>query len=310
MTQNKQHLQKPVSPLGILSAIVVWACLAVGGAQSADVPGDVAEPGSTVVVVYNSQMPESKEVADYYAQRRKVPANQVLGFSLPSTESMTREQFTKQLQMPLWQKLTGTGLFTLAQTTNAQQRRVASSPIRYLALCYGVPTKVLRDTNLVEAGTEQLQAEIRRNEASVDSDLACLPLTEMNMRWSGPNVNPFFGATNGAMMNPRAGILMVTRLDGPSPGIARGLVDKAMEAETNGLWGRAYIDGRGLTDGGYKLGDDWMRAAAAITRSLGFETEFDEKPATFPPGYPMSHIAFYAGWYDEHVSGPFTRAAS
>jgi hypothetical protein len=37
-------------------------------------------------------------------------------------------------------------------------------------------------------------------------------------------------------MHPTNGILLVTRLDGPSASIARGLVDKALEAETNGLW--------------------------------------------------------------------------
>src|SRR5205814_2823694 len=103
------------------------------------------------------------------------------------------------------------------------------------------------------------------------------------------------------------GLLMVTRLDGPSASIARGLVDKAMEAETNGVWGRAYIDSRGLTNGGYKVGDDWMRQAAQAARQAGYETVLDEKPETFSAGYPMSQIALYLGWYDQQVSGPFTR---
>jgi len=33
----------------------------------------------------------------------------------------------------------------------------------------------------------------------------------------------------------------------------------------------------------------------------------DENPGTFPAGFPMSHIALYLGWYDEHVSGPFAQ---
>jgi len=33
----------------------------------------------------------------------------------------------------------------------------------------------------------------------------------------------------------------------------------------------------------------------------------DENPGTFPASYPMDHIAFYVGWYDENVSGPFTQ---
>jgi hypothetical protein len=34
----------------------------------------------------------------------------------------------------------------------------------------------------------------------------------------------------------------------------------------------------------------------------------DENGVTFPPTFPMSQIAIYCGWYDNNVSGPFTRA--
>src|SRR5881394_87758 len=50
-----------------------------------------------------------------------------------------------------------------------------------------------------------------------------------------------------------------------------------------------------------------MRATANIVRKLGFDTELDDKPATFPAGFPMSHIAIYAGWYEQGVTGPFTQ---
>jgi tetratricopeptide (TPR) repeat protein len=101
---------------------------------------------------------------------------------------------------------------------------------------------------------------------------------------------------------------MVTRLDGPSARLAMGLVDKAIDAETHGLWGRAYFDQRGLTNGEYVLGDQWINAAAEISRQTGFETVVDTRAATFPSSFPLSHVAFYAGWYDADVSGPFSLA--
>src|SRR4051794_29126625 len=52
----------------------------------ASAPLRAADSGASVVVVYNSKMAESKEVAEYYAERRQVPANQVFGFDLPVTE--------------------------------------------------------------------------------------------------------------------------------------------------------------------------------------------------------------------------------
>jgi tetratricopeptide (TPR) repeat protein len=108
-------------------------------------------------------------------------------------------------------------------------------------------------------------------------------------------------------LNPTNGILLVARLDGPSAGIANGLVDKALEAETNGLWGRAYFDARGLEkNNSYFLGDEWILGAAEISRRLGFETTVDDQPETFPASFPMSQIALYCGWYDGQVSGPFT----
>ena len=90
----------------------------------------------------------------------------------------------------------------------------------------------------------------------MDSELILLPESRENYPLAGPLRNPLFGATNAAWLNPANGALIVARLDGPPAGIASALVDKAMEAETNGLWGRAYFDLRGLTNGAYKPGDD------------------------------------------------------
>ena len=249
-----------------------------------------AEAGSKVVVVYNSDMPESKEVAEYYAKRRNVPAAQVFGLPLPKSEPMSRVDYVAKLERPFLAKV-GTN--------------VAEWPFRYVLLCYGVPTKILPDLDLNENVPTSLQTELRRTDASVDSQLACIALKEKPL-WAGPHENRFYAATNAMAMQPTNGIVLVTRLDGPTPTIVKGLVDKAIEAETNGFWGRAYIDARGITNGGYKLGDDWMRATANFVRQVGFETEFDEKPATLPVGHPMSHIGIYAGWYDQSVTGPFT----
>jgi tetratricopeptide (TPR) repeat protein len=85
------------------------------------------------------------------------------------------------------------------------------------------------------------------------------------------------------------------------------LVDKAIEAETNGLWGRAYFDARGLTNSPFKLGDDWIRTAATVARRYGYETVLDDQPATLAYNFPLSQVALYAGWYDGNVSGPFTK---
>src|SRR5258708_6348765 len=62
-----------------------------------------------------------------------------------------------------------------------------------------------------------------------------------------------------------------------------------------------------MAEGGVKGGDEWFRGGGQACRLLGFETIIDENAGTFPAAFPMSQIALYAGWYDEHVSGPFTQ---
>jgi uncharacterized protein (TIGR03790 family) len=244
-----------------------------------------------------------------------VPAAQIFGYALPTTEEMSRAQFHDELQKPLADALESKRLWRVGQrtvpaTTNHPSRVipcVLESKIRYAVLCYGVPTRILRDANYKEVSNENLRPELRRNEAAVDSELALLPALRQKLPLAGPLSNPVYGATNLALLHPTNAVLLVARLDGPSAEIARGLVDKALEAETEGLWGRAYFDLRKTTDPAYKAGDDWIHNASEICRRLGFETIVDQNAGTFPAGFPMSQIAYYAGWYDETVSGPFAQ---
>ena len=297
-----------------LTAKRLLLVLAVAGCAGV-LPACAANPGDEVVIVYNTRVPESKGVADYYAERRHVPANQIYGFPLSTNQDMSRAEFREELQKPLAKALKKQMLWEIGQTivpgtTNHPGRvewKPVKSKIRYAVLCYGVPLRIDRDPSLVELGTDSLRPEMRRDEAAVDSELALLPLIEERLPLAGPLRNPVYTATNAAVLHPTNGVLLVTRLDGPTPAIARGLVDKALQAEAEGLWGRAYFDLRNITDPHYKLGDDWIRNAAEVCRHMGFEVVVDENPGTFPAAFPMSQIAIYIGWYDGNASGPFAQ---
>ncbi len=279
-------------------------------------PLAVHAAGDEVVVIYNNRLAGSKMVAEHYANARHVPETQIYGLDLPVTETMTRAEFRDELQFPLAAHLELDKLWRLGSVTNVAgggrpqqvEQRVVESKIRYAVLCWGVPLKIDPDPGVSEPAMEKIRPELRRNEASVDSELAWLPWLNRDIHLSGPLPNWVYGATNSALLNPTNGILLVARLDAPSVAIALGLVDKALAAERDGLWGRAYFDARGLpaTDTNYILGDKWILEAAEICRQLGFETVVDKNPATFPIDFPMSQIAIYAGWYDGSASGPFT----
>jgi uncharacterized protein (TIGR03790 family) len=261
-----------------------------------------ANDGSDVVVVYNSTMPESKDVAEHYASMRSVPAAHVIGFHLPKTEVMSRAQYREQLQDPLLQSLEKQNLFTFKRT------KLVDAQIRYIVLCYGVPLRIERDSTLKEKIDPQLREDLRNNGAAVDSELAALPRIRENLALAGPLPNPLFHITNSAPISPTNGLIIVARLDGPTAEIARSLVDKAIQAERDGLWGRTYIDARSITNAGYAEADTNFLVAAEAAQRSGFDTVIDKNPQTFSAAFPMSQIALYAGWYDEHVSGPFTRA--
>jgi uncharacterized protein (TIGR03790 family) len=288
---------------------LAFMCILAGFALSLR----AADSGNDVAVVYNSRLPESKGVAEYYAQRRSVPKDHIFGFSMTTNEEMSRIEFHDSLQTPLAKALEDTHLWHIGSvivqaTTNKPRHvewRVTQTKIRYLALCYGIPLRIAETPNIREPGDENVRPELRRNVAAVDSELTLLPMSEMKLPLGGPLRNWTYGVTNTALLHPTNGILLVARLDGPSADIARGLVDKALEAESNGLWGRAYFDIRNISDPAYKQGDDWIGGAAEICRRLGFETLVDTNGATFPADFPMSQIAVYMGWYAENACGPF-----
>ncbi len=267
-------------------------------------------PGDSVVVVYNSKQPDSKGVAEHYAERRHVPKSQIIGLDLPTDETMSRADYRMKLQQPLLKFLEDNRLFTYAPATNGAAPSNAvpiAATVRYAVLCYGVPLRIGEDGTLAEPGADKIVEQLRRNGAAVDSELCRLPVKNPTALLTGPEMNRLFGKVRPEWLSPTNTLLMVTRLDGPSASIARALVDKAIAAETDGLWGRAYFDLRGIKEGDYKMGDDWIRGAAEIARECGFETTMDEQEETFPAAFPMSQIALYAGWYNSDANGPFAR---
>src|SRR5688572_24366206 len=271
-----------------------------------------AEDGSAVVVLYNSKMPASKSLAEYYAEKRAVPAENLIGLPLPEKEAISRETFRKELVEPFLEKLEQSKLMTFTRrkwTNTAGQLKdsllVSESKIRYAALCFGVPVKIEQDDSVDEPNPDKLPAQTLRNEAAVDSELTLLPMHHAKLSLNGPIGNRFYATTNTSMVHPTNGLLMVTRLDGPTVEIARGLIDKALQAERDGFWGRAYFDTRGITNGDYKLGDDMLRACEKTATRFGFETVLDEQPGVFLPGFPMPQIGIYAGWYEYNVAGAF-----
>ncbi|MGB0579928.1 MAG: TIGR03790 family protein [Limisphaerales bacterium] len=278
--------------------LLALAACAIGLTNTQANPLDT---GVNVAVVYNSSNKDSEGVARHYAARRIIPKKNLIGLPLPEAEEISREEFATQLQKPLLAELEKRGLMTF------KDNKVSASKLRYLTLCHGVPLKIKRDPNWKEPNSAQLPEELRtKNEAAVDSELAWLPRLKMGG-------TPLNSAIGNAFYNSKAiysfhatnGILMVGRIDAPNATLAKRLVDFAINAETNGFWGQAYIDMRGVKTKKLAIGDEFIRGVGVATKKYGLDTTIDNQDATFPKGFPMSHIGVYAGWYADSITGPF-----
>jgi len=266
-----------------------------------------------VVIVYNAEDPDSKSLADYYARKRGVPTNQICEVSARVEDTMSRRAFNETVRDPIWKFLTHNGFLRQEPRTvmdpvlgRIPSLATGSSKISYLVLMYGMPLRIAKDPNLHENLPEGTKKEFRRDEASVESELATLPTT--GLPTAGFLRNPFFGSTSAQFGPPlNQAMLLVGRLDGPDAQTVRRMIDDALTAEHYGLHGRAYFDAQGTHDPGYTIGDDWIRSAWHTFQQAGYECDYDERPETFPEDYPMTDAAIYAGWYTENVVGPFRR---
>ncbi|MCP9475639.1 MAG: TIGR03790 family protein [Nitrospira sp.] len=134
-------------------------------------------------------------------------------------------------------------------------------------------------------------------DASLDSELSLLwwdpGLYSVAWRWN----NPFFEDAAPRPDDPP--ILMVSRLDAPTAESAKGLVDKAMQAERSGLQGTIYFDARGLQPDGptdtYGVYDHSLREAATLAKDLSsYDVVLDLEDRTMTA---MPNVALYIGWY-------------
>ncbi|MHC4116762.1 MAG: TIGR03790 family protein [Planctomycetota bacterium] len=283
--------------------------------------GSSALEPDEILIIANKDIAESGRIARYYCKKRSVPEENILALSLgPGLNDMIgREAYDKKLAQPVRAAFFSPGLL---------------GKIRCLLTTYGVPVKVtgrgrlqgqesvlreLRESvEREKKRIEQFEQEGRTNSAaykqgksqmlrsqlkidringketsaSVDSELSMVLFPAYDLyRWQPNGLKKDalgFGLTT----------LMVSRLDGPSPEIAKGIVDKSLAAEKTGLKGTAYLDSRGLKGRDlYSHFDRSLRNLAAFTRTKTQMRAIEEATdKLFAPG-SCPETAIYCGWY-------------
>jgi uncharacterized protein (TIGR03790 family) len=153
------------------------------------------------------------------------------------------------------------------------------------------------------AAMELNQLSEEHGDASVDSELSLLwwDRTLYGAAWR--RANPLHHAfwKSGAAHRDIP-VLMVSRLDASTADLASGLVNRAMEAERQGLNGTVYLDARGLpvkdpsdTYGRY---DQSLRDLHQfVAQHTTYRSQLDNTEARFQRPGTAPDVAFYSGWY-------------
>lgn len=257
-----------------------------------------------VVIVANPNFEGSVEIARHYAKQRGIPEANIIQLKASTKETITVREYVDTIHNPLLNALLDKGWLEGLKSggRDAYGRELLSIGIHkmsYLVTVRGVPLRIANDPELLEAGLANVPKQFKINRASVDSELAllCVP-QKLTMTAHLPNL-----LFQQKVPNPQNMMvaLRVSRLDGPSTEAVKRLVDRSIEAETNGLKGRAYFD----LGGPHAKGDEWLKAAANMAKAAHFDTDIDTKKSAMNHPVRLDAPAIYMGWYKTHALGPW-----
>ena len=260
-------------------------------------------PPEVVVVLYNTEDEDSKRLALHYAKARSIPEDNLVGLPIPLGDEISREQFNQKIRTPLC------GIFDdrnwwVREIGSTSQKQPITLKRRVLVTMRGVPFKIARTLDTIpegQANKRPFTPNPKGNEASVDSELSLLGVEGYEI--AGQIPNPYFKKDQSLLNLANPGILLVSRIDGPSLKTCMRMVDDAIAVEKSGLWGKAYLD-LSKKGKGYEQGDQWLEEIALMNKTDGIPCVVDRNVDTYVTNYPMNDTALYFGWYSHHRNGP------
>ena len=189
------------------------------------------QPPDSVLVVINQSSALSRQIGEYYAQRRHIPSSNICRIAASANEEISRSDFDDQIARPIQTFLRGHNL---------------TEKVLYIVTTAGLPLKV--------HGNLGLDAEA----ASVDSELTLLYFDLHGRAHPLPAgiANPFFGKINAPFRHPDFPIYLVTRLAGFDFDDVKGIIDRALVARNRGKF---VIDLKGSDN---TQGNAWLLQAA------------------------------------------------
>lgn len=307
----KLSLQPNAPPANTIPEVVPSGTEAFPETIQPITPGE--DLAAHLLVVYNSNDPDSGALAQYYAARRNIPPERVLAISCPLTEEITRSQYDDTIRSPivsyLCQKNWMERIPRLERVEDRTKELLVATrnDIWAIVLMRGVPLKIAPDPD--DEDSMEDQPEFQTDAAAVDNELALLPVFGLPKGGFVPNIFYDDQVDGIKQVGPDLALhlVLVTRLDGPTPADVRRMIDDTLNAEQNRLAGLAVVDTRGITDvkNGYISGDIWLRHARDSLVHDGWDVKFDDQPDVLPDTDPCNQVALYLGWYHNGAIGPW-----
>lgn len=273
----------------------VYLLCAAGGSVN---PAQGQTPlNERVLVIYNSSASDSLAVAKYYMTQRKIPESNRCKIAANS-EVINQEEFETRVKMPVRKCLDAAG----------------KQKILYIVFSYQTP--YVLTLGGARFALDQFVADIwdEYSPSRPGNEAGSHPYFG-GAQSQGNAYQSFVPLANYRDQPGALNIYSVWRLDAANANLAKGLVDKAMSAETSGLSGKGCFDLQyggmdALADAGSAAGDWDIHQAADFARRAGFPVIEDGQPTEFgTPPAPLrcDGAALYAGWYSlDHYNDAFT----
>lgn len=263
------------------------------------------EEAQNVVVLANADDPDSLEIASYYVKKRGIPSANIIALPLPVEETISVSDYVNTLHNPLLNALIQQEWVRAVKAREPDfmgRERIAAGlhTISYMVTVRGVPLRIANDPEQLDSRMQNLTAQFNVNNGSVDSELALL-IGPANLSMTAFVQNPLFAKSTSTAFGPER-IIRVSRLDGADNRAIKRMIDRTLEAEVEGLKGRAYFD----SGGPHALGDEWIRSASELAKKAFFDTDCETTKRVIDETERFDTPAIYMGWYRQNAYGPWS----
>ncbi len=282
-----------------------------------------------IVVLVNAQSSQSIEIGTLYINLRKLPSHHLIKIDVATHESISRTDYEEYIAAPLRNSINS--LFSrgekircivttygiplrinamkslivtddfkelLQRRNRKQQERSKLQKIKRQGA--DLNKELSKKIGKLNSEINQLNFKISQLDGSdtisaVDSELTLVLAPDYSLSSFLPN--PQFLPYKGRNAAYFSTVLMVSRIDAPTPELAHGLIRTSIEVEKSGLSGKVYLDARGKTGSDdYSTFDHDIRKTAMILQKSSLPVVLDNRPQVFQEG-DAPDAALYCGWY-------------